>query len=351
MNVCQKVTKLLSLLIVVICFVSLKVEEVQASGADFGVEPIYSEHQDKDKKGYFSLVLKENQKETLKVKVTNYSKEPTTIFMLSQQATTANSGVIEYNDVEKKVEPSAPANFKDIVVPKSEKIELKPEESKEIDVDVVMPSTNFEGLLLGGLYFSQQDKATENPSLIKNTFSYTLPVALKMSDKKIENQLVYQGIELSNRNSSPYIEAKLLNEAASLIKELSVEGRIFDKKTGEEFYVSKMNELEMAPNSVFKFGFDLRNSAFIPGDYLLKLDVVADGKDYHFEDDFTIDKETARKLNDASVYVQTSGFPWLIVIGIVSLVAMLSVIGILLKRQKKKDMKKRTRKVKRKTKK
>lgn len=328
------------LLVLTISFISPNHTFANSNSAEFGVKPIYPENQEKEKDGYFSLITQPGNKQTIKVKVTNYSDKPNNIKVARNRATTSDSGLIEYSNSKKEKEKSVLHDFNQIVTLKEEAVLLEPKESKELDIDVSMPDESYDGVILGGLYFSEDNELSkeEQEKSIRNTFSYSIPIVLKMTDKKIENELTLKNVEPTERNSRPFIEARLVNSAPSVIKSMSVEGRIYNAKTKEEYYVNKETSLEMAPNSILNFGFDLQNAAFIAGDYLIDLKVNADGKEYHFEDGFTIEKAKAKELNEKSTYIEEKNTPWLLIVGGIVLVVGLSILVTLfvVKRSKKK---------------
>ena len=252
------------------------------NGADFSVEPIYPKIQEKKNLGYFSLELKESQEETVKIKVTNYSDKENKIYLSRTRATTASSGVIEYDNVEKEKDSSIDLDFNDIVTLSDEEITLPPNGESEVSVTIKMPSEKYEGAILGGIDFHKKPEEAKKSSdkMIVNTFSYSIPVVLKNQQDKIENELKLGKIEPVERNGHPYIEANIQNISKSIIQKMSIDGRIYNKKTNEEYYVSQDSDLKMAPNSTLSYGFDLMNSPILSGDYQIKLTIVADEKEY-----------------------------------------------------------------------
>ena len=306
-------------LLILICFTFLFMKPLNSfagtNSADFGVQPIYPDNQEENKNSYFSLLVEQGKEQTVKIKVSNQTDTPTKVKVERNRATTADSGLIEYSNRKKEKEASAQFDFEKIVTIKDDIIDLGPNESKEIEVDIKMMDDSFDGVILGGLHFSEVDDSTDEnqEKQIKNTFSYSIPMLLKMNDRKIENELSLNKVEPAVRNAHPFIEAQLLNSAPTVIQKMSIEGKIYNTKTNEEYYVNKESDLEMAPNSTLNFGFDLKDSPFLQGDYRIVLKVVADGKEYTFEDTFKIDKEVAREMNESAAYVPEKESHWLMI--------------------------------------
>lgn len=349
----KKMYKLMLVCCLLLISFVIKGEEslAEANGASFGVEPMYPSNQEEGKAGYFSLLMDKGQQQTIKVKVTNYSDKPNKVKVERHRATTADSGLIEYSDGDKEREVSVKQDFNDLVTLNTDTLSIDGNSSKEVEVNISMGQEAFDGTVLGGLYFYEDNELSqkEQEKSIRNTFSYSVPILLKMNQKKVENNLSLNHVLPIERNSRPFIEAQLLNSASAVIKEMSVEGRIYNEKHGEEYYVNKEVDLEMAPHSTLNFGFDLQNAAFIPGDYRILLTVKADGKDYLFEEAFTIDKNQAKELNEKSAYIEVKEFPWLkIGLGVGALVLVSTGTVYYLVGKKKKSQSKKKKRTKKK---
>ncbi|MGX7024554.1 DUF916 and DUF3324 domain-containing protein [Vagococcus hydrophili] len=322
-------------------------------GADFGVSVIYPDNQFKEtgQSGYFDLRVKPGDKQTIKIKVNNISKKEINVQAKLNRGMTNDNGLLDYSLDKKKDTQKLEdnINFYKIASIKEEKIKVPANASKEVSIDLEIPKDEFRGTVLGGVYFTQTDELSKEDQKrqVVNAFAYAVPIVLKESDETIKNKMSLGKVEPNLRNYHPYIEAELINESSALIKSLKVEGRITDKKAKEDIYVKKEEKLQMAPNSNFKFGFDMKDTATVPGDYHLKMKIEADGQPYEFEKDFKITKDQAKKINEDSVYLtKEDNNKWLIIALVVGGVVLLIIIVvvILLVRKNKKAKKKTSKK-------
>lgn len=285
------------------------VEATSENGSNFGVSPIYPSTQDKTvgESGYFKLYLNPGQKEELKTEIKNYSDKDLTILMFADRAVTANSGLILYDtslNKGSKLKIDNEADFEKMISHKSEEIKLAPKETKTVSLTVETPKKELNGEVLGGLHFKEKRVETkENKKMVTNTFSYSIPIIIQEDEKVIENELSLSTVKPALRNYHPFIEARIENNTPTIIRNMSVDGEIYDTKTEEKRYTHNLQKLQMAPHSAFDFGFDLHDTEIKPGDYEAKLVVNADGKEYQFNQKFSISKEEAAKKNESAVHI------------------------------------------------
>lgn len=99
----------------------------------------------------------------------------------------------------------------------------------------------------------------------------------------------------------------------------------------------------MAPNSNFNFGINWHNQEFKGGKYQLQLKARSEDydKEWSWNEEFTIESETAKKLNQRAVELEKDSnlLLYLIILALILLIILL-VIAYLVKRHldKKKEM-------------
>lgn len=307
------------------------------SGADFSVEPVYPANQQNGEVGYFNLKVKNKESQTIKVKIYNYSEDENTIHIRSTRATTSDGGVISYKEFAKEKNNSIIHDFEEIVSVQQDTIRIPGNSSKEIEVDIKMPDNSFDGEILGGLHFYKENKDTEanRDKTVINTFSYSIPIVLKESSKKVNHSLEILAANASQRNYHNYVETTLQNSTSSIINSMSIEGQITKKGLTKALYTKNESNYKMAPNSTMKFGFDLNDTPLKAGIYLVKLKIDADDESFNLEKEFEISKEEARKLNKESVYLEENNNLELIITAcvLISIVLLLSLVLILKNRK------------------
>ncbi|EOI03059.1 hypothetical protein UAY_00806 [Enterococcus moraviensis ATCC BAA-383] len=320
--------------------------EPGGTGAAFSVEAVYPENQQRGESGYYDLKVTPGSKQVIKAKVKNYSDHPIEVFIDVTRGTTSDGGVISYKEVDKEKDSSMLTDIKKLVQVKEPVVKLEAKESKEIIAEINIPEAPYEGQLLGGLHFSEKYQSSEKDreKAVINTFSYSLPIILTESGTKAENKLDLIKAEAGQRNFHNFIEAILQNQAPSIIHKMTIEGKVIAKKTNKQVYSRKEDTFQMAPNSTVKFGFDMKDTEMVAGDYEVVMNVTADTQHYELKKEFTITKEEAKKFNDESVYLEkeeTNTLVWL-VLGIAGmLIVFILAIIILRKRKKRKQLQKK----------
>lgn len=316
------------------------------TGAAFSVEAIYPENQQRGESGYYDLNVIPGSKQEIKAKVKNYSDHPIEVLIDVTRGTTSDGGVISYKEFDKEKDSSMLIDIKKLVQVKEPVVKLGAKESKEIVAELSVPEAPYEGQLLGGLHFSEKYQSSEEDQkkAVINTFSYSLPIILTESSTKAENKLDLIKAEAGQRNFHNFIEAILQNQAPSIIHKMTIDGKVIAKKTNKVIYARKEDAFQMAPHSTVRFGFDMKDTEMIAGNYEIIMNVTADKQKYALKKEFTISKEEAKKFNDESVYLQKEDSNLLLCLlmgtGGILIVLMLAII-IWRKRKKRKRIQKR----------
>lgn len=341
----RKISLIISL---IICFILMPIKS-SANSSNFGIRPIYPATQAPDvgESGYFMLDLHPKQKEILEIEVTNYSSNPISVLAEIGRAQTSDSGLISYDlSLDNNTEIDDSVNFNKMIDVTEKKIDLKEKETKKLSFSVMVPEKEFKGEVLGGIHFKEIDTEDTKPKkMVTNKFSYSIPIIIRNNYNKIENELSIVNVEPALRNYHPYIQVNIKNSALSIIRNMKIEGEIYNLDKNEKWYVRHLENLQMAPYSDFNFGFDLKDSEILPGNYEVILDIDADGKKYNLKKGFKITKEEAKEKNENSVFVEQSTNDYLIVFSIIAVLILLGLILIIyLQKKEKKNKRRRKRK-------
>ncbi|TPR57423.1 DUF3324 domain-containing protein [Enterococcus sp. OL5] len=144
---------------------------------------------------------------------------------------------------------------------------------------------------------------------------YTIGILLnKKNAAGVENILHLNNVNVGQRNYQNYIEANLQNSAPKIVKDLSVKSEVTRSDSETVLYRSEVSNMRMAPNSNFSFGIPTGDSTIKAGNFLLKLLVVADEKEYEFTKKFSVSAQESQKLNQSAVNVSVESSKTLYVI-------------------------------------
>ncbi|MGX7048984.1 DUF916 and DUF3324 domain-containing protein [Pseudolactococcus piscium] len=326
--------KIYLLLFMVIFFLQLSVR-VSASEMKFSVQAVIPENQIDKNQSYFDLKMSPGQIQDLKVNLYNDTDKDVTINIISHAATTNQNGVVEYNTQNNKKDDTLKIAFQDIAKTEEE-VTVGAKSKKQILVHLVMPKDSYDGVVLGGLYFTE--KITEdntknaNNGQVINRYAYVIGVKLTETETKVSPELKLNEVKASQINYRNFVTANIQNYKPAIIKDLSIDGKIFKKGDSKVLYSDKRQSLKMAPNSNFDYAISLRDKPFKPGKYTFKGTAKSDVKQWNFEKDFEIKGEAAKSFNKKSVYIKKD-FTWMyyLLIGLL-LISLLVTIFVLLKK-------------------
>ena len=119
-----------------------------------------------------------------------------------------------------------------------------------------------------------------------------------------------------------------------MLKDLTVEGKIFEADGSKTLYQTRKHELKMAPNSNFNFKVDLNDEPLKPGKYRFEGVAKAGGRTWHFKKTFMVAQKEADDLNAAAVKkapAQANAIDWRLMI-LAGLVVLLTINVIAFKR-------------------
>ncbi|MGR5990596.1 DUF916 domain-containing protein [Bacillus paranthracis] len=155
------VNKIVSILLLTVFMVGLGSayqSKTLAAELNFAVKPIIPENQRDKNKTYFDLRVKPGQQQTLKIVLTNDTKQAVTIEPKVNVAVTNVNGIADYSMEVKEHDKTLKLPITDVVKTVNE-ITVPAKGQIELPVEVKMPEEEFDGILLGGI--SLQEKREE----------------------------------------------------------------------------------------------------------------------------------------------------------------------------------------------
>lgn len=318
-------------------FFFIGVQPASAAEMKFSVQAVIPENQVDKSQSYFDLRMKPGQSQDLVVDMRNDTKEDVTINVLPNTAITNQNGIVEYSDTTTARDSSLKVSFKDIATTEKE-VTIPAESQKQIKVHVQMPKEEYAGTLLGGIYFSEKNDKSEveatKGSQIINRYAYVIGVKLTENDQVVQPELRLNDVRATQVNYRNVVTANIQNYTAAILKDLSIDGKIYAKGSKNVLYSASKENLRMAPNSNFDYAISLNNKPFKPGKYTFKGIAKSGTKEWKFEKEFEIKGEESRKYNKEAVSLEKD-YTWVyIIVAIVVVSILLIIILILLKKLK-----------------
>lgn len=312
-------------------------QPASAAEMKFSVQAVIPENQVDKSQSYFDLRMKPGQAQDLLVDMRNDTKEDVTINVLPNTAITNQNGIVEYNNTTTPKDKSLKTAFKDIATTDNE-VTVPAESQKQIKIHVQMPKEEYAGTVLGGIYFSEKNDKSEvkesKGSQIVNRYAYVIGVKLTENDQVVEPELRLNDVKATQVNYRNVVTANIQNYTATILKDLSIDGKIYAKGGKDVLYSESKENLRMAPNSNFDYAISLNNKPFKPGKYIFKGVAKSGTKEWKFEKDFEIKGEESRKYNKEAVSLEKDSTWFYITIGIVIISLLLIIIMVLLKKLK-----------------
>ncbi|MGX7418177.1 DUF916 and DUF3324 domain-containing protein [Carnobacterium gallinarum] len=334
------------------------------------------ENQIDKNQSFFDVRMNPGQKQDLEVVLTNTTNEELTMLASANSAITNDNGVVDYSWKLKDALAAAKENNKDktklpidlktvtydstLKYPLSE-IATMPEEinipakSQVIaKIQVKMPTETISGVIAGGVYLTQKEESTKDEDAskgvqIKNKFVYVVGIQLRQNEDisalKPDMKLDKKKILPTQVNYRNYLGINLQNTEAIYIRNLTVDAKVYQKGNNQVLHEAKQEGMKMAPNSNFNFGVNWENQEFKAGTYRVKVTAKAEDYDktWSWDEEFTIERKTADKLNKQAVELEKPDYTIYYIIAGVTLIVFLLIILYLIKRHldKKKEVERR----------
>lgn len=311
---------------------------------DYSVSPVLPTNQKQGASGYFDLLVKPNQEQTVSFKINNGSKKKTTFEVYFNPAMTSDGGAIDYGIRNAKVDKSVPFDIRDVVKLDKNSYTVPAMSSMEIPVHIKLTDKTWTGRVLGGINIQKTVKgdqsATSGNSASMNTkVAYSVALVLQQSLAQISPDLQYTKTAPAKVNGYTTFQLGFRNPTTTIILDL-----IFTTvltKDGKKFIENTSNKYTVAPSTFFHVNLGMDGQRVEPGKY--HVDVTAKSGPFyswHFSDDFEVEAEKAEAVNKNAIFPQESGTNiWKIVavVAIVIFVLALILLFIIWKKKKKQN--------------
>ncbi len=309
------------------------------SELNFYITPVLPDSQlDNGASGYFDLNLAPGSSDTLGLEIQNNSDQAIEVQVSAHTAFTNVNGVVEYGKDAEEADPTLPYTLAELIEAPG-MITLDANESKTIEFPITMPEEAFDGVLAGGIRVEEVKEESEQEQegeglAIKNAFSYVVGIVVSNNRSATDPGLDLLDVFADQVNYRNVFSAQLQNYTSTFVNQLAVQATIRAEGEDEILYQTNREGLQMAPNSSFNFPISLNGDAFKSGTYVLNMTARSEGEEWTWEQTFTIDSETARRLNQEDVTLDNS-INWWMIAAIGILLILLAVIGYLIYKNKK----------------
>lgn len=317
-------------------------KKVLASAVNYSIIPHPSEKQVNKKNTYYDLKLNQNQTENLTVTVKNNSEKKITVDIGIDKATTNSNGVVEYKNSSNHESANLKYSLNDLVKLDKSQITLDPQQSSDIILKVTNPKENFDGIIAGGINFTQQleeDKKNNDSMAVRNQYSYSIACVLHGEKEFNKHKLKPGNIKVEQSNGRNNIYFPIENHTAAFLNKVNIQSEVYKKNEKAPIYSEKKSDAQVAPNSVYKYMINTHEMPIQSGQYTAKLSIESKGEQWSFTKDFEISENKAKKLNSSGIIEKNNNnLLYFVVITCLFILSLLSFLFWFLKKRKKKDI-------------
>lgn len=339
-------TLLVSLIAIFGMFVSSTTNVFAADNpADYSVSPVMPSNQKKGITGYYDLIVKAGQEQTLTLKIKNGSKSKTTFEVYANPAMTSDGGAIDYANRQGSADKTVPFDFRKAVTLEKNEYTVPAGATLGIPVKVKIPNLNWRGRVIGGINIQKKGAGSQTRqqgnASIKTKIAYSVAVVLQEKQEKLTPDLKYVSTKPAQIDGYTTIQETLQNPTATIISDVIFTSVIY--KDGKKFINNTSNKYTIAPNSKFHVNIGLDGQPVQAGKY--KIDVTAKSGSFykwHFTDSFEITANEAEKVNKNAIFPQKPGPNiWMIVAIVAVVIFLIALIAFLIlwNRRKRKKVK------------
>ena len=271
------------------------------------------------------------------MKVKSLQEEPVTIQIKVHDAVSSSVGSIDYANDKPKLDASLKQPITELVQVKdgTKEITLNNKEEKVVEFEITPPQAPFSGVKLGSIRFLRKnDQAEKETSGLVPQYARVIAIMLT-EDEEAFNQgaeLHLKRVNLQLSNGRKVIAARIQNDQPKVLQEMTIQGNVRKKGDKKILAKQKQENFSVAPNSNFDFEIPLGLEKFEAGTYVFTGKAEGDDRTWKWEEEFTVGKEQADKVNEETVYkvLVPSWVPWVALsLGVVLIV----LVAFLLRRQ------------------
>lgn len=262
----------------------------------FSVSSVLPDEQTDKGKGYTDLETQPGKTYTIGIRLISTGSEATTITVELNNAYTADSGVIAYDQYNRKLYHPKTKALSDLVQgTRKHKVVLQPGKTKTILYKVKMPSEAYKGMILGAVTASaltKPDATSGQKVTINNRIAYNMGVVLRQNDKTTTPDiLVGSKVIPTVIQGHKGVKITMTNAASMYASKMAVHTKIY--KGTKRIKQNNQDSLAMAPFSKFNYFIPIKLKS---GTYKMKGTITsANGKAVTFTRNFSVTKAETKK--------------------------------------------------------
>ncbi|MGX7274281.1 DUF916 and DUF3324 domain-containing protein [Enterococcus haemoperoxidus] len=267
---------------------------------DFSYEVVFPENQQNKNVGYYDLLMKPGEKQTIQLKMHNISDKPLKVAIDLNSAKTNGNGVIEYGPTDLKKDVSLNYDLAQIMTGPKE-VTLKPNSTEIVEFVITLPEVAFEGYLAGGIQLKPivKEEHSQEESIIINKFAFLIGVLIHESNtEKIKPVLKLNDVSLKLKDGSYSLFVDLSNTKGVFVEKMAAAINIRKNNSSKNLIKFNKQDMRMAPNSAIAIPVSLQNQKITAGEYTADIRITtADGGNWTWVKNFTFTRIEAEQIN------------------------------------------------------
>ncbi|WP_416827948.1 DUF916 and DUF3324 domain-containing protein [Ectobacillus polymachus] len=320
----------------IIIFVTLDLPMVVANAEDVGysVRAIIPENQIDKNQTYFDLLMKPKEKQVIQVEIMNNSNEDMDINIHITNPISNRNGLIDYTNINAEVDESLKVPITKVASIEEKTVRVPAKKSKIVPIQLEMPEAEFDGIMLGGIYFEKSlGKEESTQGQISNKLAYVIGMKLSETNTEVKPNLQLKSVKPGLVNYHTAVIANIQNSAPVIVDNLTLKAKVYNS-SGKEINQVDVKDYRMAPNSNMDFAIDWKNKEISPGKYTLKLYADTGKQNWNWEEEFVIPSKDANVLNKEAVGI-VKDYKLYFIIGLLFIILILVYIIFRLVRKNK----------------
>lgn len=241
----------------------------------------------------FQIVGKSGGERTVKISLGNFSINKYTLVVQPTNATTSMTGQIVFNDKVKTGQFGLKHAFSDMTTRKE--VTVGPSKTKDVSFKIKLPSSEIQGLVLGGFYVYVKGDASKGTA--------DVPVWITDNNKPVGGILSLHDLALDAINKKPHIIVNLQNKEPGMMKKVIVHMTVRRKSWLDRFgwgpkqMSADLTYPKVAPNSKIPVDFDQNTTPISAGTYVVKGAARSGKATWTFHKTYTITQDQANNIN------------------------------------------------------
>ncbi|WP_278319840.1 DUF916 and DUF3324 domain-containing protein [Latilactobacillus sakei] len=312
--------------------------DVKTQNADFEVQPILPDEQENQSLNYFDLSLAKGQRKTIEMRIQNFTDHKITVYSDLRNAMTQVGGGVDFQTNTKGLDSSLAHPFNKVATleKKSQKIDLAPQQTKILKVNIKMPEEQINGMVYGDWHFIEYVNKKGGQSSVSSNYAYSVGVSLRGQHYKVYPELKYDKTEAMLYRRHPAMGVKIRNTQPMVINKVTAKAVVSKEGLFSSKHVFNMSKQSIAPNSVLTMPISWDYDQLKPGKYTVETVVTGQNlwnklpMNWHFKKSFTIKADDVKSINNQALKKPTNTWAYVATAsGILMLVSATGLVKVL----------------------